>query len=270
MMRIIKCISSIVAMVLTFASLWFGIRAFIADYFKIPSQSMEPTLCPGDEIVVNKLLFGARIYSNFRFNNDGNELESWRTNGIRKIRHNDIVVFNFPYHDGHISFVINHVLCKRVVALPGDSISIIDGRYHNNNYSGTLGVKGEQERLTALTDTLIFPPLLTTIPFDGHFTWTIRNLGPLYIPRRGDIVRITPAEATLYHRILEWETGKCISIDWNKNLVSANGTSFSRHTFTHNYYFMAGDNVLDSNDSRYWGLLPEEYVVGIVGYVYKK
>ena len=49
--------------------------------------------------------------------------------------------------------------------------------------------------------------------------------------------------------------------------VWADSTELTSHRFMHNYYFMAGDNVLDSSDSRYWGLVPEEYIVGVVNYV---
>ena len=41
------------------------------------------------------------------------------------------------------------------------------------------------------------------------------------------------------------------------------GRLLTHHTFGHNYYFMAGDNVCDSNDSRYWGLVPEQYIIGV-------
>ena len=66
-----------------------------------------------------------------------------------------------------------------------------------------------------------------------------------------------------------WQTGKPVTCDWDTGEVWAGDAPLKRHCWQHNYYFMAGDNVLDSNDSRYWGLVPEEYVVGVVGYVYK-
>ncbi len=246
---------------------WLLIRAFAFDYFKIPSQSMKPTMLPGDEAVVNKFLMGARIYDEFEFTQDGQELRAWRTNGLRQLRHNDIVVFNFPQHGWKISFVINNVYCKRVVAIPGDSISIVDGWYRNDRYKDLLGIESGQRELAAMTDSMVYAPSLKTIPFDEHFDWTIRNFGPMYIPRKGDVINITPYEATLYRLLLEWETSKPIDIDWDGNRVLADGQPMVRHTFLHNYYFLAGDNVINSNDSRYWGLVPEEYVVGVVKYI---
>jgi len=56
---------------------WFFCRIFICDQFVVPSGSMEPSLIAGDRILVNKLVFGARIYRNFDFR-EGVLLESWR------------------------------------------------------------------------------------------------------------------------------------------------------------------------------------------------
>ena len=109
-------------------------RAFVADKFIIPSDSMRPTLVPGDEVWVNKLLMGARIYTDFHFSRKGGPLHSFRTRGQRPITYNDIVVFNRANHRGRIKFVINYVYCKRVVGLPGDTVSVVGGHYRNNNY----------------------------------------------------------------------------------------------------------------------------------------
>ena len=64
--------------------------------------------------------------------------------------------------------------------------------------------------------------------------------------------------------LLEWELNKNITWDWEKNTAFADGKPLKRHRFCHDYYFMAGDNAKNSSDSRYWGLVPEEYVVGVV------
>ena len=250
--------------------LWLLIRMCVMDYFTIPTSSMWPTLNPGDKVIVNKLLMGPRIYKNLHFVPTGQDLESWRLKGLRSPRHNDIVVFNFPHHDNNINFIINNVYCKRIVAIPGDSISVIDGHYRNNNYDGVLGDEKEQMRLEHTPDSMLWQYLSETLPFDRRFAWTIRDFGPMYIPRKGDVMKITPYEATLYKMLLEWETGQPIEYDWERDSVWAGEKHLSRHLWQHNYYFMAGDNVLDSNDSRYWGLVPEEYIVGIVKHIIKK
>ena len=94
----------------------YGWRALVADTFVIPSDSMSPTLLPGDKVRVDKTVFGARLYTSLDFT-DG-RMESIRTRGRRGLRHNDIVVFNYPVNDkGRIGFKMNYVYVKRVVAL---------------------------------------------------------------------------------------------------------------------------------------------------------
>lgn len=244
--------------------LWLLCRVFLFDIFVIPTDSMLPTLHPGDRIIVNKTLMGARIYTDFHFDKSGGVLHSFRTNGLRDIRHNDIVVFNMPYIDGKIKFKINYVYCKRCVGLPGDSISIKGSFYKNNNYEGMLGVKEEQQLLAMASDSLIPDYVMNTIPRDSHLPWKIKNFGPLYIPRKGDLISITPKEAILYRELIEWETGKCIAADWNGEKVMLGRDRLRKYRFKHDYYFLVGDHVVNSQDARYWGMVPDDYVVGIV------
>ena len=245
-------------------------RAFVADKFIIPSESMSPTLVPGDEVWVSKLLMGARIYTDFHFDKKGGPLHSFRTRGLRLITYNDIVVFNRANHKGKIKFIINYVYCKRVVGLPGDSVSIVDGYFRNNNFDGKLGLEAMQEKLSYTHDSVLKRRrLLRSLPRNPNVKWTIRNFGPLYVPRKDDVIRVTPRSATIYKTILAWETGKEIEVDWDAFKVFADGKPFRRHRFKHNYYFVAGDNVLNSDDSRYFGPVPEEYIVGIVSKIIK-
>ena len=105
--------------------------------------------------MVNKFIAGPRIYTKFNFNINGVELESWRLKGFRKIKRNDLVVFNFPHHAGKINFVINKVFCKRVIAIPGDSIYTENGFYKNNNYEDILGIEEQQRRFSEMPDSLL-------------------------------------------------------------------------------------------------------------------
>ncbi|MBQ7239758.1 MAG: signal peptidase I [Bacteroidales bacterium] len=244
-----------------FLLVWYFLRIAVFDYYTIPSESMYPTLAPGDKVVVNKLLMGGRIYKNFHFNKRGQELQSWRIRGLRSIEHNDICVFNYPVHFDEISFVINHLLCKRCIALPGDSLRIIDGRYVSNQSNVKLNVK-------RIIDS---DSLSTTIKTIGdELGWTTLHFGPMYIPRQGDEINITPREAILYNQILQWELDKTIAWDTISGVVTADNVPLTKHVWKHNYYFMAGDNIDHSSDSRYWGLVPEEYVVGIVKLIIHK
>ena len=266
LIKTIYAISFVVLLAFGLYGLHLLRRAFVADKFIIPSDSMRPTLVPGDEVWVNKLLMGARIYTDFHFDKKGGPLHSFRTRGLRPITYNDIVVFNRANHKGKIKFIINYVYCKRVVGLPGDTVSVVGGHYRNNNYGGTLGVREQQDRLARTPTSEVERLCRRVIRHDEAEPWTIHDFGPLYIPRRGDVVEVTPALAQALRAILEWETGRRIAVD-STGAVTADGKPLRRHRFRHNYYFMAGDNVLNSQDSRYLGVVPEEYIVGIVSKV---
>lgn len=272
-MNKVKQITKIVfygtATMITLYILWLIVRVFIFDYFTIPSSSMTPTIQPGSKVIVNKLIIGPRIYTDYNFNQAGQELQCFRMKGIRKIQHNDIVVFNFPIHKDKISFRINHVYCKRVVGLPGDTISAVDGYIRNNNYPHLLGHEGRQKQLQTKSERELkrYGVYDVAPRHTSEIKWNILNWGPIYIPRKNDIITITSHEATVYHKILEWETGSKIQCDWKRNMVYANGKPITHHTFKHNYYHICGDYSLDSFDSRYWGFVPEEYIIGIVNYI---
>lgn len=236
-------------------------RAYIADQFVIPSDSMLPQLQPGDRILVNKLIIGARIYDEFIFGN-GHPLKSHRVKGWRKIQHNDILVFNFPINrkQQSIEFRLNYVYAKRSIGLPGDTVSIRGGYFHSSTHSGPLGDTTQQRRLSQTENQWIAPNVLHAMPFDSaHYGWTIKEFGPLYVPKKGDTITLDSINWKIYQKAVEYETGQKQTINPSK--------STRQYVFTKNYYFMCGDNVLDSNDSRYWGFVPEEFIVGVVSHI---
>jgi len=236
----------------------------IVDQFVIPTSSMEPTLHVGDRILVDKTVMGGRVYTNFLFKKGGQLLECFRLKGRKAIKHNDIVVFNYTHPGDGISFEINNVWCKRVLALPGDTLYVEDGVYRNNNYEGRLGLLAEQVRLRETPDSVLqyLGGFITTWLMPKQ--WTMKNMGPYYIPRSGDVISINPNDVTLYHDIVLLETGKELTWNWGKNVAMIGEVECSQYVFKGNYYFMGGDNVMDSYDSRYFGLVPEEYIVGVV------
>lgn len=273
MKRIIKLLSKVVD-VLTATSIalllltgsYFFCRIFIVDQFVIPTDSMYPTLHVGDRVWVNKLIIGARIYEDINSANSST-LCSWRTRGIRRVERNDIIIFNYPNNDNKIAFKINYVYAKRCVALPGDSISAIDGYYKNSSYHESLGNKRAQDYLNQVSEDRLDECIKYTIPYSyDTFPWNIRNFGPIYVPRKGDVIHLNAETLLFYSKILEFETGKKFGTS-SGGAVLADGVPIGYHIFTHNYYFTVGDNVMNSCDSRYWGFVPEEYIVGVVEFI---
>lgn len=237
------------------AALHYARRIFIAERFNIPTDSMQPTLVPGDRVWVNKLLFGGRIYTSFNFE-DHAPLKCFRMPGVRKIRPGDVICFNYPLgYDKwtEIEFKINYVYCKRVVGTPGDSIGIKEGINWNSNYAGTIGVLENQYAVRNTPDSILWRErFMMTMPFTRPM-WNMKNFGPLYVPQQGATIELDSIGRAIYGPVIEYETGHWPSDD------------MTSHTFLNNYYFALGDNSLESNDSRYWGFIPEDFIIGIVG-----
>lgn len=240
--------------------------------FRVPSDSMEPTLVKGDHILVEKFTMGARLFDlKPAFNKQPFTIR--RTPALGKVKRNDILVFNYPYPEksDSIGFDLMLYYVKRCIALPGDTLEIQNSHYRVRGVNEPLGNTEAQKHLEEIFQhkkSKDYGIALRSYPRKRRLNWTVRNMGPYYIPRKGATVCMNHTNWLLYKRIIEWEQQQKLH-RVNDSTFTLGDKPITTYTFQKNYYFVSGDKMENSKDSRYWGVVPEEYIVGRVWGIWK-
>lgn len=237
------------------------LRLLVVDFYRVPGHSMEPALEPGDFILVDKVSFGARMFSDFDFLKTGSVPHVWRVKGFSPVQRGEVLVFNFPYLSAawnQLRMDLSRFYIKRCIGLPGDTLAIRDGFYVVNGKQG-FGNLAAQDQIAGFREE--FPgSIYWTIPFEPSWGWTIRQMGPLYIPARGDELRLDSSAVLLYHKMIAYEMEQPVSC--REKQLYCGDSLMTSYCFQRNWYFLGGDNNWNSQDSRYLGLIPEDFIIG--------
>jgi len=190
------------------------LRAFVLEALRVPSRSMEPSLLPGDFVIVSKLP------------------ES-------RVKRGEVYAFRVPSGVGHGE----SVFVKRCVAGPGDSVAVADGCLLVN------GVRSDPPGVMAES---------TGAPVVVRRGWVI--------PRPGESIVLHDSVLYLWHSLIEREGHRAVATSGGSVLLD--GKPAASYRVEQNHYFVVGDNREESYDSRRWGLLPEQALLGRVILVY--
>lgn len=244
------------AILMTLATAIF-LKTFVVEAFHIPSASMENSLFVGDFILVNKFIYGAQTPRRLPFVTA--EIPFFQLPSLKKPQRGDVIVFEFPGERDEVRPYEPIKFVKRCVAVGGDTLAIAHSIvYVNGKIFPVMETMCHELSLpNHYRDERIFP---------AGSSFNRDYYGPIVVPKQGDILELDQTT------IRPWETfirreGHSVTRGADGNII-IDGASAKYYRVERNYVFVMGDNRDNSLDSRFWGFLPEENIIGEAMFIY--
>ena len=238
---------------------FFFLNSFVLASFEVPTGSMENEIMAGDFLFVNKFLYGGTTPRTIPFTNI--RLPWFRVPAFSDVERGDVIVFEFPGQRDEVTSPEFMFYLKRAVALAGDTIQVVNRRLMINGRPSPIprNMKFNTTRTAppGMADPRIFP---------RGSDFNEDNWGPVVVPKQGDVIALDR------HALVRWQT--FIEREGHSALPGPNGTVLvdgqpaTEYHVERNYLFGMGDNRDNSLDSRFWGFIPEENIVGTPMIVY--
>jgi len=228
------------------------LQAFFIQGYSTPTGSMENTILIGDRMFFNQFIYGSTSPRTIPFT--GIKLPYFKLPSVREPERGDVVNFEFPGNRDEVKPAEYVQYLKRIIGEPGDKIEITDRVLYVNDrifpnaaeskFMGSITPKG-------MTNPNIFPK---------NSGWNEDNYGPLHVPKKGDVIKLTASNFEQWQIFIKRE-GHNVYLSPDGSIM-VDEIQKSEYVIEGNYYFMMGDNRNNSLDSRYWGFVPRENIVG--------
>ncbi len=230
------------------------IKSFLIETSRVPTGSMETTIKVGDFLFVNKFIYGSSSPRNIPFTDIA--LPFFTLPAIKSPEKGEIVVFEYPGNrdELHSNAITNYV--KRCVATPGDTIQI------KNKVVFINGVESPIPAHIQYTNPYPAPVGVSySTIFPKGSGWNKDNYGPYVIPKKGDEINLHIGNIERWKTIIDREFGKRV-VTKRDGKIFVEGKEVTSYEIKKDYYFMLGDNRDNSEDSRFWGLVPDDLIIG--------